>query len=83
MFKYIKRLLGLKVNPVMTIHEKIDLINSKYHFTDFNESFVDEVYTILSENTEVKITRESEYVFDIFVDGNVFTLTENGIKQNG
>lgn len=80
MFKYIKKLLGLKVKPVMTIDEKIDFINKKYHFQDFNESLVDEVYTILSENTEVKITRESEHVFDIFVDGNIYILDQSGIK---
>ena len=66
-----------------TLNETIEYINRNYHFNDFNEELIDEIYSLLLDYGKVNVTKISvyKYILNLDIDGKnkLCTVTEEGI----
>jgi hypothetical protein len=65
----------------LTQTEMVDFINKEYHFTLFEESLVDEIYSKMIEYGSVKVKKESKYKYVVEVTNDKVTTYE--ISESG
>jgi uncharacterized protein with von Willebrand factor type A (vWA) domain len=85
----IKSIFG-SIEPVeptpvkLTQEEMVAHINKEYHFTVFEESLVDEIYSKMLDYGSIKVEKESKYkyVVEVTNDEGVVTyeITQSGFK---
>jgi hypothetical protein len=79
----IKSMFGFfkPVQNKLTQEEMFNYINKEYHFTLFEESLVDEIYSKMIEYGSVKVKKESKYKYVVEVTNDKVTTYE--ITQKG
>lgn len=66
-----------------TLNEMIEHINKEYHFNDFNDTLIDEIYSLLLNYGSIKIAKNDEQDFTLQINELSYSITEKGIQQIG
>ncbi len=76
-----------------TLDETIEFINKSYHFNEYDENLVSEIYTLLLPYGDVNVVKNDEHDYFISVISTdleasevstvkTFTLVQDGLKTN-
>jgi len=80
MFKKIKEFFKKdKKEKKLTLKEMIDFINKEYHFNDFNEELIDEIYSLLLDYGEISVQKINNKKFLIILNEHEYIVDKNGI----
>jgi len=80
----IKKIFGPKKEK-LTLDEMILFIQKDFHFNNFHEELIDEIYTLLSDYGTVNVIKDSDRRFIVMLDtlseSYEFIITDNGFQK--
>jgi len=84
-FKRLKNVFTPKPKP-LTLPEMLEYINKEYHFVQYDESLISEIYTKLLPYGDLKVIVEGQYKYTIEITDKknlvyAYEVTQTGIAQ--
>lgn len=84
MIKFFKKFFRKKPKK-LSLNEQIERINKEYFFNNFNDELIDEIYSILLNETiinnkNIKVKKLDDFLYIIDIDNKHLQIDESGIK---